>query len=93
MFQSVGSLDLQQPGRISPHTLVPRDPGEDDVAEKKPKDSSRKVKTDEKTDQENASAWKILRIKRRIKAGYYNRPEVRSEIIDSLLDALMEGGR
>lgn len=63
------------------------------MAEKKSKGRSHKVKIDEKTEAENASAWKILRIKRRIKAGYYNRPEIRSEIIDSLLDALMEGGR
>ena len=44
-----------------------------------------------KRPKKETSAWKILRIKRRIKAGYYNRPEVRSEIVDTLLDALMDG--
>ncbi len=39
------------------------------------------------------SSWRVLRIRRRIKAGYYNRPEVRARIVESLLDALMEGGR
>jgi len=40
-----------------------------------------------------SSAWRILRIKRRIKAGYYNRPGVREEIIDCLLEALLDGRR
>jgi len=40
-----------------------------------------------------SASWRVLRIRRRIKAGYYNRPEVRAKIVESLLDALMEGGR
>lgn len=44
------------------------------------------------TDDERAS-WKILRVKRRIKAGYYDRPEVREDILDLLLEAFMNGKR
>ncbi len=39
------------------------------------------------------ASWKILRVKRRIKAGYYDRPEVREDILDLLLEAFMNGKR
>ena len=38
------------------------------------------------------AAWELLRIKRRIRAGYYDRPEIREDILDVLLEALMERG-
>ena len=52
--------------------------------EKKPKKSAT---GDERT------SWNILRVKRRIKAGYYDRPEVREDILDLLLEAFMNGKR
>ncbi|RPJ41856.1 MAG: hypothetical protein EHM19_10945 [Candidatus Latescibacterota bacterium] len=33
--------------------------------------------------------WRIRRTKRRIEKGYYDRPEVRAEIVDALLDAFL----
>ena len=53
-------------------------------SKKKPKKS---VAVDER------ASWKILRVKRRIKAGYYDRPEVREDILDLLLEAFMNGKR
>ncbi|MFH1679829.1 MAG: hypothetical protein ABIH26_04200 [Candidatus Eisenbacteria bacterium] len=36
--------------------------------------------------------WRIRRIRRRIDRGYYNRPEVRAEIVNALLDAFLGNG-
>jgi hypothetical protein len=33
--------------------------------------------------------WRVRRIRRRIEKGYYDRPEVRAEIVDALLDAFL----
>ena len=40
-----------------------------------------------------ASLWRIRRVKRRIEKGYYDRPEVRKEIVDALLDAVLGNGK
>jgi len=34
--------------------------------------------------------WRIRRIRRRIRKGYYDRPEVRARIIDSLVHSLLD---
>ncbi|MBM3319504.1 MAG: hypothetical protein FJY73_02385 [Candidatus Eisenbacteria bacterium] len=36
--------------------------------------------------------WRIRRIQRRIDKGYYDRPEIRAEIVESILDALLGNG-
>ncbi|NNE08062.1 MAG: hypothetical protein HKN20_05815 [Gemmatimonadetes bacterium] len=59
-----------------------------DPKKKAPAGKSKKPATDDER-----VSWKILRVKRRIKAGYYDRPEVREDILDLLLEAFMNGKR
>ncbi|MFH1278764.1 MAG: hypothetical protein ABIK65_10340 [Candidatus Eisenbacteria bacterium] len=39
-----------------------------------------------------ASLWRIQRIRRRIEKGYYDRPEVKAEIVEALLEAFLGHG-
>jgi len=38
------------------------------------------------------SQWRIRRVKRRIAKKYYDRPEVRAEIVQAILEALLGTG-
>jgi len=40
-----------------------------------------------------ASLWRMKRVKKRIEEGYYDRPDVRREIVDALLEAFLGRGR
>lgn len=61
------------------------------MGDPKKKTSNKKPKKSAGVDK--SASWKILRVKRRIKAGYYDRPEVREDILDLLLEAFMNGKR
>ncbi|MBN1827074.1 MAG: hypothetical protein JW958_12520 [Candidatus Eisenbacteria bacterium] len=37
-----------------------------------------------------SSRWRVQRVRRKIARGYYDRPEVRAQIVDALLQALLE---
>ncbi len=42
-----------------------------------------------RTRKERDALWRVRRTRRRIEKGYYDRPEVRAEIVDALLDAFL----
>lgn len=46
----------------------------------------------ERDEKMRASLWRIQRIRRRIEKGYYDRPEVKAEIVEALLEAFLGHG-